>query len=85
MRYALSRFREFLQEMVVGEGLFVAVRLTLRAALKRVASLRETRTLVEASHPSPVWSNMDVCALSRFRDFFCKRWWWGKDSNLRSL
>lgn len=31
--------------MVVGEGLFVAVRLTLRAALKRVVSLRETRTL----------------------------------------
>ncbi|CAB1217996.1 hypothetical protein SFB10_2632 [Serratia liquefaciens] len=31
--------------MVVGEGLFVAGRLTLRAALKRVVSLRETRTL----------------------------------------
>ncbi len=31
--------------MVVGEGLFVAMRLTLRAALKRVVSLHETRTL----------------------------------------
>ncbi len=31
--------------MVVGEGLFVGMRLTLRAALKRVVSLRETRTL----------------------------------------
>ncbi|XOQ08790.1 MAG: Permease [Serratia liquefaciens] len=31
--------------MVLGEGLFVAERLTLRAALKRVVSLRETRTL----------------------------------------
>jgi hypothetical protein len=31
--------------MVVGEGLFVVVRLTLRAALKCVVSLRETRTL----------------------------------------
>ncbi len=31
--------------MVVGEGLFVSSFLTLRAALKRVVSLRETRTL----------------------------------------
>ncbi|CAB1218000.1 hypothetical protein SFB10_2633 [Serratia liquefaciens] len=31
--------------MVVGEGLFVSSFLTLRAALKRVVSLRKTRTL----------------------------------------
>jgi len=31
--------------MVVGEGLFAAARLTLRAALKRVVSRCETRTL----------------------------------------
>jgi len=31
--------------MVVGEGLFVSPFLTLRAALKRVVSLSETRTL----------------------------------------
>ena len=33
--------------MVVGEGLFVSSFLTLRAALKRVVSLRETRTLAK--------------------------------------
>ena len=40
-------------EMVVGEGLFGALRLTLRAALKRVVSRCSTRTLIEGSHPSP--------------------------------
>ena len=40
-------------EMVVGEGLFGALRLTLRAALKRVVSRCLTRTLIEGSHPSP--------------------------------
>ena len=41
-------------EMVVGEGLFVASLLTLRAvACGNVLSLRSSRTLVEASHPSP--------------------------------
>jgi hypothetical protein len=39
--------------MVVGEGLFGALRLTLRAALKRVVSRCSTRTLIEGSHPSP--------------------------------
>ena len=39
--------------MVVGEGLFGALRLTLRAALMRVVSRCSTRTLVEGSHPSP--------------------------------
>ncbi|MCW1972602.1 UNVERIFIED_ORG: hypothetical protein FHW05_001416 [Pantoea agglomerans] len=39
--------------MVVGEGLFGALRLTLRAALTRVVSRCSTRTLVEGSHPSP--------------------------------
>ena len=40
-------------KMVVGEGLFGALRLTLRAALKRVVSQGSTRTLIEGSHPSP--------------------------------
>jgi len=39
--------------MVVGEGLFGALRLTLRAALARVVSRCSTRTLIEGSHPSP--------------------------------
>ena len=39
--------------MVVGEGLFGALRLTLRAALKRVVSRCSTRTLIEGSHHSP--------------------------------
>ena len=37
----------------MGEGLFGALRLTLRAALKRVVSRCSTRTLIEGSHPSP--------------------------------
>ena len=52
----------FLQRMVVGKDDLSLRASPLRAALKRVVSLRETRTLVEASHPSPVRSNMDaVC------------------------
>ena len=41
------------QERAAGEGLFGALRLTLRAALKRVVSQSPTRTLIEGSHPSP--------------------------------
>ena len=41
------------QERAAGEGLFGALRLTLRAALKRVVSQGSTRTLIEGSHPSP--------------------------------
>ncbi len=46
--------------MVVGEGLFVASLLTLRAvAVGNVLSLRSNRTLVEGSHPSP--TSADFC------------------------
>ena len=37
----------------MGEGLFGALRLARRAALKRVVSQSPTRTLIEGSHPSP--------------------------------
>jgi len=54
-------------KMVVGEGLFGALRLTLRAALKRVVSRCSTRTLIEGSHPSPRRTgssgiNLGLCA-----------------------
>jgi len=41
--------------MVVGEGLLGALRLALRVvACGNAFSLRSNRTLVEASHPSPL-------------------------------
>ena len=44
----------FIREMVVGEGLLVAALLALRVvACGNALSLRSSRTLVEASHPSP--------------------------------
>ena len=53
--------------MVVGEGLFGALRLTLRAALKRVVSRCSTRTLIEGSHPSPRRTG----SLGSFLGFIC--------------
>ncbi len=49
---------EVMLEMVVGEGLFVASLLTLRAvACGNVSRFRSNRTLVEGSHPSPMSAN----------------------------
>jgi hypothetical protein len=46
---------DFLEVMVVGEGLLGALRLALRVvACGNAFSLRSNRTLVEASHPSPL-------------------------------
>ena len=69
--------------MVVGEGLFGASRLTLRAALTRVVSRCSTRTLVEGSHPSPPKNRVIEIILGKSGEYL--RWWWEKDSNLRSL
>ncbi len=45
----------YLKEMVVGEGLFVATLLTLRAvACGNVVSLSLDSNLIKGSHPSPV-------------------------------
>ena len=53
--------------MVAGEGLFVASRLTLRVvACGNAFSLRSNRTLVEASHPSPLRKYMMPGAKRRF-------------------
>ena len=69
--------------MVVGEGLFVAGRLTLRAALKRVVSLRETRTLSKLLI-LPERSDIGIYRFDLIQGSI-QGWWWGKDSNLRSL
>ncbi|VXC84480.1 hypothetical protein YERSI8AC_200210 [Enterobacterales bacterium 8AC] len=54
-------------------------------ALKRVVSLRSTRTLVEASHPSPCAKKYGYTELIVTLGGIIQGWWWGKDSNLRSL
>ena len=58
----------FYKKMVVGEGLLVAVLLALRVvACGNAFSLRSNRTLVEASHPSPVgekWNlRVNICGV----------------------
>jgi len=56
-----------LKVMVVGEGLLGALRLTLRVvAFGNAFSLRSNRTLVEASHPSPLRKYMMPGANRRF-------------------
>ncbi|HAS0853473.1 TPA: hypothetical protein I3302_003553 [Enterobacter asburiae] len=58
----------YLKVMVVGEGLLGALRLALRVvACGNAFSLRSNRTLVEASHPSPLRKCMMPGAKRRFR------------------
>ena len=53
--------------MVVGEGLLGALRLALRVvACGNAFSLRSNRTLVEASHPSPLQKYMMQGANRKF-------------------
>ena len=60
-------FLDYLKVMVVGEGLLGALRLALRVvACGNAFSLRSNRTLVEASHPSPLRKCMMPGAKRRF-------------------
>jgi len=58
----------YLKVMVVVEGLLGALRLALRVvACGNAFSLRSNRTLIEASHPSPLRKCMMPGAKRRFR------------------
>ncbi len=67
-RFGFTMIVDFLEVMVVGEGLLGALRLALRVvACGNAFSLRSNRTLVEASHPSPLRKCMMPGAKRRFR------------------